>query len=96
MPSISSAAGSNGFASSSSCCCCGTTVPFVGSVLTAGASGSALGASGTGWAASGSASSPSYLGVVSIGLVAAIRACSSAYRSAKRSSSAASAMVKGV
>jgi hypothetical protein len=66
MPSISSAAGSKGFASSSSCCCCcccgGATVSFVGSGYAAGASGSALGASATGRVASGSASSPSYLG----------------------------------
>jgi hypothetical protein len=69
MPSISSAAGSNGFASSSSCCCCGAVASFMGSALTSGASGSALGAAAAGWAASGSTSSPSYLEFVSIGLV---------------------------
>ena len=96
MPSISSAEGSNGFASSSSCCCCcwGAAVSFAGSGLAAGASGSALGASATGRVGSGSASSPSYLENVSMGSSCDRTASDAAYRSAKRSSSAASAMLR--
>ena len=67
-----------------------------GSGLAASASGSALSASATGRVGSGSASSPSYLEFVSMMSSCDCTASDVAHRSAKRSSSAASAMLRAV